>query len=161
VRAENEHTVWWPHGSDGARRRRSIFRIFVPNPRTRLLLGERVRQGANETLTDESGTVLGTEADAEDFGYPGVSIHTDRGFWMNVRRKSVFQSWLSTTFQTKRDWQQYSSHNTYLSSARKFFIASNRDLIISTDTAMGAQMVGTFGEEVDTVDFNEHPTDKL
>src|SRR5262249_35827287 len=50
---------------------------------------------------------------------------------------------------------------TYLSSARKFYIASNRDLIISTDTAMGAQMLGPSGGDVDTVDFNEHPTDKL
>lgn len=143
---------------------KQAFRIAVPNPATQLLFGERIKQGSGSVDRAIHETSAGTrtdETDVIDFGYPGISMQTDEAYFVHIKKKSVHQSLDSVTFQTHKDWTQYSSHHMYLSSKRKMYLASNRDMVIATDTAMGASPVSNAGAELDHVEFDEHPTDRL
>ena len=142
---------------------KQAFRIVVPKPSTQILFGERIKRGDEED-TAILGTADGTrtnEGDVADFGYPGVSMQTEEAYFVNIKKTSVHQSGDSVTFQTKKDWTQYSDHHMYMSSKKKLYIASNRDMIISTDTAQGFQPVPNAGADLEIVDFDEHPADKL
>ncbi len=142
--------------------RKQAYRIDVPKPATTLLLGERIRaMSAADRAVDDAGAPIVNEADRADFGYPGVSLQTEEGCFINVKKKTVQQSGDSVTYQTRKDWTQYASHNMYLSVRRKMYLASNRDMIISTDTAQGATFVSNHGADLDNVDFDEGPSDKL
>ena len=83
-------------------------------------------EGQRVYLATESpdGATRSDETDVSDFGYPGISMQTDEAYFVHIKKKSVHQSLDSVTFQTHKDWTQYSSHHMVLSSKRKMFASS-------------------------------------
>lgn len=68
--------------------------MAIPNPRTRLNLGEWVSEP-------------GLPGIGKPFGFPGISMDTKENFYANIEGQTVFQSKGQATFQSDDVWTQF------------------------------------------------------
>lgn len=108
------------------------YRVDVPSPAVVLSLGE----------------------PATDFGYKGVSMNMDDGFFMNIGRTLEVQSSQAMTWITSAEWQQYVARDLALSTGANGTLASKRLLILSAGAGYGENPQPLTGEWPRLVQWN-------